>query len=78
MTPMTMADQKTNDIMKIYQAPETEITRLHLAQGVMQGDEIIDLDDAVSVKGGEIQTNASALFDEEEGTTPRPTSLWDD
>ena len=78
MTPMTMADQKTTDIMKIYQAPETEITRLHLAQGVMQGDEIIDLSDAVPVEGGEIQTNAGALFDEEEGTMPTNPSLWDD
>ncbi len=64
--------------MKRYQAPETEITRLHLAQGVMQGDGVIDFEDAVSVKGGEIQTNAGALFDEEEGTMPTNPSLWDD
>lgn len=31
-----------------------------------------------SVEGGEIQTNAGALFDEEEGTMPTNPSLWDD
>lgn len=44
----------------------------------MQGDGDIDFGDAISVEGGDIQTNASALFDEEEGTMPTNPNLWGD
>ena len=57
--------QKTTDIMKIYQKPLTEIMLLNLSRGVMQDDNI-NFDDAVSVLDGEIQTNTSRVFEDDD------------
>ena len=70
--------QKTTDIMKIYQKPLTEIMLLNLSRGVMQDDNI-DFDDAVSVLDGEIQTNTSLFFEDDDAAWGQHHSgLWDD
>ena len=70
--------QKTTDIMKIYQKPLTEIMLLNLSRGVMQDDNI-NFDDAVSVLDGEIQTNTSRLFEDDDvAWGQRHSGLWDD
>ncbi len=70
--------QKTTDIMKIYQKPLTEIMLLNLSRGVMQDDNI-NFDDAVSVLDGEIQTNTSLFFEDDDAAWgQRHSGLWDD
>ena len=70
--------QKTTDIMKIYQKPLTEIMWLNLSRGVMQDDNI-NFDDAVSVLDGEIQTNTSLFFEDDDAALGQHHSgLWDD
>lgn len=70
--------QKTTDIMKIYQKPLTEIMLLNLSRGVMQDDNI-NFDDAVSVLDGEIQTNTSQFFEDDDAAWGQHHSgLWDD
>ncbi len=70
--------QKTTDIMKIYQKPLTEIMLLNLSRGVMQDDNI-NFDDAVSVLDGEIQTNTSQFFEDDDAALGQHHSgLWDD
>ena len=71
--------QQNSDIMKIYLIPETEITRLHLAHGVMEGDDSIDFDNAQSIFDGVIQANGGSFDDEEDTGIPSShTSLWED
>ena len=70
--------QITTDIMKIYQKPLTEIMLLNLSRGVMQDDNI-NFDDAVSVLDGEIQTNTSLFFEDDDAALGQYHSgLWDD
>ncbi len=62
--------------MKNYMVPITEIARLNLAHGVMQGDDNIDFNTATSVEGGDIESNTGE-FDEEESFSSGFSSLWD-
>ncbi|MBQ6228797.1 MAG: hypothetical protein IJK08_09590 [Prevotella sp.] len=63
--------------MRAYIAPKTEITMLRLSEGVMQGDDNLDFNNAVSVEGGDVQSNSGTFFDDEM-SMPTSSNLWDD
>lgn len=63
--------------MRIYIVPQTEITLLHLSKGMMQGDDSLDFENAVSVKGGDIDSNVGMVFEDDQ-SLPATSSLWDE